>query len=83
MVRWLLVWLRNRIAAAVAFAIVAVGAGSVAIVGYELLGETIGLLVGGIASGIFVIFVATHPWIKDVAERMAAEERSLDPRRPF
>lgn len=80
MLRWLLIWSRNRLLAVSALAaIVAVCA---LLVGgaMRLVEGTPGILLAGLLCAVFVWWVADHPFPNRVARRLAEKEQRADPR---
>lgn len=74
--RYAALWIRNRLAAILGLALVAVAAGGAGIGVMRLLGDGIvAMIAAGLVASTVVIAFASNPRLREWAERMAAEER--------
>lgn len=83
MSRYVLVWLRNRLLALLAMAVVAAGCGAIGIQAVRVLGFEAGAVIGGISALGLILLVTTHPVLTHWAELLERQEHDADPRRRF
>lgn len=80
MARWLLVWIRNRVLAVLAFGGVMGSCALLVWIVMRYVDGKPGAILAGLSSGVLLFWIARHPVPTRIAERMADEERQLDPR---